>query len=40
MRCIAVCPEGARALDKELLAGLVSRLEKVCSGHRENQLFL
>lgn len=40
MRCIAVCPENARILEKELLAGLVSRLEKACSGHRENQLFL
>lgn len=40
MACIAACPAGARALDPVALAAMEQRLEKLCSGRKENKLFL
>lgn len=40
MRCIAVCPYGARKLDQVLLHALSQKLEKLCIGRKENELFL
>ncbi len=40
MACIAACPERARELDPAVLAAMEQRLEKACSGRKENQLFL
>lgn len=40
MRCVSLCPRHARAVDQEKLSVLTSRLEKACSGHKENELFL
>jgi ferredoxin len=39
MRCIAVCPTHARANDPTQLAALVKKLEKVCTGRKQNELF-
>lgn len=40
MRCIAVCPRKARSVNEELLAAGNMKLEKACSGYKENELFL
>lgn len=40
MRCIAVCPVHARSLNKLMLFASVKKLQKACSGHKENELFL
>ena len=40
MACIAACPEKARVLDPAALAAMEQRLEKLCSGRKENRLFL
>lgn len=40
MRCVALCPQKARAVATEQLAGLAAKLEKACAGRRENELFL
>lgn len=40
MRCISVCPQSSRSLNRLLLMGAVKKLEKACSGHKENELFL
>lgn len=40
MKCISICPENARFLDEELLAGLAERLSKVCSIRKNNELFI
>lgn len=39
MRCISVCPEDARELSPAVLAKLNEKLEKVCAGRKENELF-
>ena len=40
MRCVALCPQKARVVAPEQLAGLAAKLEKACAGRRENELFL
>lgn len=40
MRCVAVCPHGARKLNPVMLAAANTMLKKVCSDRKENELFL
>ncbi|MDO5422673.1 MAG: 4Fe-4S binding protein [Eubacteriales bacterium] len=40
MRCVAVCPQNARSINKVLLAGASMKLKKACAGHKKNELFL
>lgn len=40
MRCIAVCPQKARNVSKVLLTAGSMKLKKVCSSHKNNELFL
>ena len=40
MRCIAVCPQGARKLNSVMLSAANLMLRKVCSERRECELFL
>jgi len=40
MRCIAVCPHHARALDDATLAAVTTALKKACSQRKANELFL
>ena len=40
MKCIAVCPVKAKALNENVLNVLSERLSKVCSGRKENKLFI
>lgn len=40
MRCISICPEQGRSLNKMLLFGASMKLKKACSGRKPNELFL
>lgn len=40
MRCIAICPQKARSVNKALLAAGSMKLKKACSGYKKNELFL
>lgn len=40
MRCIAVCPQGARKLNSAMLSAASLMLKKVCSERKECELFL
>lgn len=40
MRCMAICPQHARSLNKALHAAASLKLKKACSGRKENELFL
>ena len=40
MRCIAVCPQGARKLNPVMLSAVSLMLKKVCSERKECELFL
>lgn len=40
MRCLSVCPQGARRVNKALLAVGGMKLKKACSGYKKNELFL
>ncbi len=40
LRCVARCPQQARVLPAEQYAAVCQMLQKVCAGHRENELFL
>lgn len=40
MRCISVCPQSARALDGNMLAGITASLQKVCGERKECELFI
>ena len=40
MRCVQVCPHGARQLDAQRLAAVCLALEKVCSDRKVCELFL
>lgn len=40
MRCIAVCPQKARSVNKALLTAGSMKLKKACSGYKHNELFL
>lgn len=39
MRCIAVCPNHSRSVNKALLAASVQKLKKACGGRKGNFLF-
>ena len=38
MRCIQVCPNNARSVNKLVMAAGTQMLKKACSGHKENEL--
>lgn len=40
MRCVQVCPKGAKAFPAPALEGVHNMLSKVAAGHKEPQLFL
>ncbi len=40
MRCVRVCPAGARGCDPAALEALVRRLSPLCAARKENKLFL
>lgn len=40
MGCIALCPRKARSVNSALLAAAGMKLKRVCSGRKENELFL
>lgn len=40
MRCIAVCPQGARKNNPVMLSAASLMLKKVCSERKEYELFL
>ena len=40
MRCISICPNQARSLNKMLLFGTVQKLKKACESRKTNELFL
>ena len=40
LRCVSRCPQQARVLPAEQYAAVCQMLQKVCAGHRENELFL
>ncbi|MFR5416537.1 MAG: hypothetical protein ACLTHL_05945 [Collinsella sp.] len=40
MRCIAVCPRGARKLDSNKLSAVSQMLSKVCVARKECELFI
>ena len=40
MRCISVCPQNARSLNKAMLAASSIKLKKACSGRKNKELFL
>src|SRR5699024_4899541 len=40
MRCVAVCPQGARKVTPVMLTAAQVALKKVCSDRKEGELFL
>ena len=40
MRCVSVCPTGARRPEPKLLEPLYERLKPLCAGRKTNELFL
>lgn len=40
MRCVSVCPHGARRVNAVMLAAVNAMLGKVCAARKENELFL
>ena len=40
MRCVSDCPQQARKLNKAVLFAASQSMKKVCSGRKENELFL
>lgn len=40
MRCVSVCPQGARKVNGVMLTAVGLALKKVCSGRKEPELFL
>ena len=40
MRCISICPKGARGVDPTLLATISERISPLLGGRKENYLFL
>ena len=40
MRCIAICPRGARGVDEAFMAQRAEKMAAVLGGHKENYLFL
>ena len=40
MRCVQICPSHARNVNKLILSATALKLKAVCSGRRENELFV
>ena len=40
MRCVSICPEHGRKVNRMLVFAASMKLKKACSGRKENQLFL
>lgn len=40
MRCIAVCPNKARSVNKLLMTAGAAKMKKSCSGRKKNELYL
>lgn len=40
MRCVSVCPHGARKVNGVMLAAVGAALKKVCSDRKEPELYL
>ena len=40
LRCIAICPKQARQIPPMVMAALKQKLEPVCTGRKENKLYL
>lgn len=40
MRCIAICPNKARKVNKVILTVGAQKMKKACSGYKKNELFL
>lgn len=40
MRCVAICPNHAREVNKLMLAAASCKMKKVCSERKKNELFL
>ena len=40
MRCVRICPNHARHMNKMLLMGASLKLKKACSGRKDNELYL
>lgn len=40
MHCIAVCPQGAKALNPAMLSAVAEKLGPLCAGRKANELFL
>lgn len=40
MRCVSICPQHARSINKALLATSSLMLKKACSGYKKNELFM
>lgn len=40
MRCLTVCPQGARELDRDMLAAVTMKLADVCVERKKNELFV
>jgi ferredoxin len=40
MRCVAVCPENARKLNRVIVNAVTEKLKMVCSEPKENTLYI
>ena len=40
MRCVSVCPQGARKVSPLLLKAAALKMKKDCSGRKKNELYL
>lgn len=40
MRCVTICPAGARIMPEKLLAGITQHLQPLCEVRKENELFI
>lgn len=40
MRCVKICPVGARSIGEENLKNMMERFGPLCSGRKENKLFI
>lgn len=40
MRCVAICPEHARGMNRLMVSAAAFAMKKACSGRKENELYL
>lgn len=40
MRCVSICPQHSRKVNKMMVFAASVKLKKACSGHKNNELFL